>query len=519
MSSLLLVGFASHWAGKAVPCQFQAWGDGNPLPLSGVSTAAAPVFQIASSTAEVKLTVTPTDKTYSENTVFLLVGSNGLTAKPGSEGFLVLSKSTTLGDPPVTFAKVVLSRFKDVTAATIALLSSPPASRHVLVDAKTNTWTDTAQGWDTHTKTWIALNAAELQDHKDTWGTWPPSDWGLHDLTAAHFIDTTNPVHAGGLNFVKSAVAPNVDSVVLQLSGVVAPQLFGVTWPNDIKPKVGATPTPTPFLIFIEQSLKGNGYDEGGQFVGGPLAPYPNNSDYADMLFQQLHYAGTPSKPATPFFWEGAKGVPYQVAKAGVNVVTVVPVNSFEKEYGVMDDTEQIGMILAELQAFMFMRAGVATLPTSVGKTALASFSSGNYILNKWLSSPANVSGDFLTKTVNAVYFLDPILWPDHPPDVNDYVKSAQDWATATGADKRIRLYMRLSTAAHQQLMGKTPPASPFVSSGKLRTAAWIPQNYWTAAALKFGKRTIDPSDGFSFSHHMFAATMLTHALSQNDLT
>ena len=42
MSSLLLVGFASHWAGKAVPCQFQAWGDGNPLPLSGVSTAAAP---------------------------------------------------------------------------------------------------------------------------------------------------------------------------------------------------------------------------------------------------------------------------------------------------------------------------------------------------------------------------------------------------------------------------------------------------------------------------------------------
>ncbi len=82
-----------------------------------------------------------------------------------------------------------------------------------------------------------------------------------------------------------------------------------------------ANAKPTPFLIFIEQSLNGNHLDQFGLFVGGeldkPENAYPDNFDYADMLFQQLHYAGVPATdtranfPATPFINEGMKGVPY----------------------------------------------------------------------------------------------------------------------------------------------------------------------------------------------------------------
>src|SRR5262249_27095648 len=158
---------------------------------------------------------------------------------------------------------------------------------------------------------------------------------------------------------------------------------------------------PTPFFVFLRQGNAGNGYDEGGQFVGGDLQPYPDNFDYADTLFEQLHYA------RSPFLWPYTKGVPYQVASAGDDVVTVIPCNSFENDFGVFDDTDQIGLILEELQAFMFWKAGVQP-PPSVGKTALASFSSANFFLGGWLANPKNRTGKFLSDVVTAIYFLDP---------------------------------------------------------------------------------------------------------------
>jgi hypothetical protein len=502
--SFLLVGFASHWGGSRVPCRFQAWADNNPLSPKGVSTDTAPVYEIPSGTVEVKFTATPTDSPspYWDNTVFLTVGANSLSAKQGSEGFVVLSKSTTLGDPPVTFAKVVLSRFKDYTTETLTLLGNPPTTR-----------------------LGKPPRVSELTSHQNLWGTWPPLDWGLDDLTDAHFINVTTPVTSGGaLNFAKSALQINVDSVVLRLAGGDAPQLFAVTWPDALKPAPGAKPT--PFLVFIEQSLAGNHYDQLGMFVGGEFAvpdkAYPNNFDYADMLFQQLHYAGTPpSVPATPFFWPSAKGVPYQVAKAGVNVVTVIPLNSFEKDYGVMNDMKQTGLILEELRAFMFMSAGVSTKEGSVGSTALASFSSGNIILGSWIASESNRNSDFMQNTVKALYFLDPALDPRNPPDVNAFIPSALLWAKSS-TDKAVRLYMRYPADAHKKLLDKTPPAAPYVvnSSVARRTAAVLPPEIWTAALTKiFGAQDPKTFVAWSFAHHMFAATMLTHALSQKDLS
>src|SRR5262249_51823253 len=159
---------------------------------------------------------------------------------------------------------VILSRFKDYTKETVALLGNPPTTR-------------------------LGAHVSELTNHQNLWGNWPPLNWDLDDLTGAHFINVTTPVTTGGaLNFAKSALKIDVNSVVLRLAGVDAPQLFAVTWPDveELKPAPGAKPT--PFLVFIEQSLKGNQYHLDGMFVGGEFAvpdkAYPNNFDYADML-------------------------------------------------------------------------------------------------------------------------------------------------------------------------------------------------------------------------------------------
>jgi hypothetical protein len=496
----LLIPLASHWAAGPISCHFKAWADGVQL---GTKDDTAAVFTVPPGTAELKLTVTPVAAVYWETTVFLTISSAGVvTVKAGSTPFV---KLTTIADAIVpdhqdVFVTVLLSRFKDVTSDVLDLLNHPPATRHISQDGKT--WND------------VVVN--EAKDHQDRYGAWPPPDWGLHAVPDAHFLDVTTPVKSGVLNFAPDpSLSIDVDSVVLRLAGVDAPQLFAVTWPKAIAPKAGASAT--PFLVFIRQENVGNFYNLDGLFVGGELdsQPYPNNFDYADTLFEQLHYANT------PFFTPGLKGVPYQVAKAGANVVTVIPMNPFRsggKEFGVMEDTEQTGKILEELQAFMFLRAGIADPPKSVGKTALASFSSGNFYLGRWLADPKNRSGNFLSKIVTAVYFLDPILNPPRT-DVNTFIASALTWAGK--ADKRIRLYMRYPSASHSKLLpGKSLPSSPYIlnSSDNRRTAAVLSDADWAKAFTKATGRSAGKWN-WQWSHHLFAATMLTHALAQGDLS
>lgn len=480
----------------------------------GSSTDTAPVYEIPSGTGEVKLTATPTDSPspYWDQTVFLTVGTNSLSAKQGSEGFVVLSKSTTLGDPPVTFAKVLLSWFKDYTTETLRLLGNPPKTRHIY-DWDTNKWSDPDPVVD------------EISFRKRIWGTFPPPDWKLHDVPDAHFLDLATPVNksAGTLNFVNAPPAIDVDSLVLRLAGVDAPQLFAVTWPKVLAPKANASPT--PFFIFIRQENIGNYYDRDGTYVGGELdsQPYPNNFDYANTLFEQLNYGQSPLDPPplhnarSPLLWPDTKGVPYQVAKAGADVVTVIPCNAFRKEFGFMEDTDQTGLVLQELQAFMFLRAGIQAPPASVGKTAIASFSSGNFYLGRWLAKASNVNGNFLSNVVSAVYFLDPILETDpKKTDVKTFVKAAMEWA-AKKADKRIRLYTRFQSDAHVKLLGKALGGLYIeTSADKKRTAAVLSNETWAATFKKVTGGSMKPN--FPYSHHVIAATMLTHALAQGDL-
>ena len=322
---------------------------------------------------------------------------------------------------------------------------------------------------------------------------------------------------------------PNaVESVVLQIAGETVPELYAVTWPKAVERKEDSSPT--AFLVYFRQTNKGNLYDQIGLFIGGELdsQPYPFNFDYADSgLFESLHYGGMPpppgsgpqaDRPGGPFFWPGAKGVPYQVAKSGATVVTVMPCGKFGTEYGVLSDTEQIGKILEEIQAFMFWRAGVSNPPADIGRTALAAFSSGNYLLAKWLASEKNRKGKFLLYSLKAVYFLDP-----PKPAIDGCISGALKWA-ATASDARIRFYSQYRMDAQKTLLGFGPrdnlPAAPYVLSvlDNKRTAAALPIATWTKTFKDlFGSEPSSPYD-WSDIHHIIPGTMLTHALAQGDL-
>ena len=77
---------------------------------------------------------------------------------------------------------------------------------------------------------------------------------------------------------------------------------------------------------------------------------------------------------------------------------------------------------------------------------------------------------------------------------------------------------MRHPSAAHVKLIGKTPGA-PSVenSTDKRRTAAVVSDDNWVAAFAKATGGSLKKNWGYS--HHIIAATMLTHALAQGDLS
>jgi hypothetical protein len=504
-NSLLPV--ASHWAGSAVVCRFKAFADNVPLATSNDTQ---PLYDIPNGTSEVRLIVTPTSTAYWETEVTLGVSSSGIISVKANSAPFVKLRTVVANASRGTTVLVKVSRFKDVTADVFDLLKKPPAKR----SKKKN-------------GTWVVEQVDEVTDHVDTYGAWPPPDWKLHAVPDAHFLNAQNPLNAGALNFAKKA-SLNIDgdNVVLRIAGGTVPELFGVTWPKAVARQDNAAPT--PFLVFFRQTNKGNRYDEDGLFIGSEVGthPYPLNFDYADTgLFQSLHYgklpsAGSPTDPKEgPFFWAGAKGVPYQVAGAGAKVVTVTPCNKFGAEYGVLDDTEQTGKILEEIQAFMFWRAGVANPPASIGKTALAAFSSANYKLTDWLNSDKNLKGAFLLNALKAVYFLDP---PQGA--VDGCITAALKWSTKA-SDARIRLYSQYRLDSQKKLLGLPAagqlPAAPFIAGAlqNTRTATALPIATWskTYASLFGGQR--NPALNWGDVHHIIPATMLTHALAQGDLT
>lgn len=477
MSNFLLP-IASHWAGEWVACRFKALADGTPLATADDTQ---PLYEIPNGTSQVTVTATPKAPAYWDATVTLSVSSSGVVSATASSSALVRVRTAVANNSRGTVVNIKVSRFKDATPDVLDLVTKPPTNR-------------------------VGKEVDEPAEHLALYGAWPPANWLLPAVSTAHFLDLAALASTDALTFPQSPLMTiDAASVVLRLKGVNAPQLFAVVWPVTLARDAGANPT--PFFLFVRQ---GSGQNVGeGYFKGGTLDPYPDNFDYADIgLFQNLHYGSAGAPLST---W-GPKGVPYQVAKAGAKVVTVIPCNGVGPEFGVLSSTEETGKILEEIQAYMFWRAGIPDPPTSIGSTAIAAFSSGNFFLNNWLREPKNLQGTFLSNKVKAVYFLDP---PTN--QIERFIEAARSWA-GTSSDKAVRLYSREHTNAHQKLLGSAPPSSPYIRNspdGK-RTAAEIPFDAWKTIFKSVSNEKFDFD--WQYAHHNICATMLTHALAQGDI-
>jgi hypothetical protein len=520
-----LIAAAANWEPKPkkVECTFTVLADEVILGAKDRSKQILP-----SGTKHVRIVATPTPKPngYWETMVALVVASDG-TVSPDA-GFapwvaVTQASSATAG---ATLATVKVSRFRDVTAKVRDLLKVVPGTPGP---------GQTRPG-----------GAPTQPDLARNYGKWPPDNLDIDPLPAAHFLDVANPVKTGGiLSFVKSSVAVDAESIVVELAGVPAPQLFGVVWPDAVVRNNGAAPT--RFFFYFRQS---GGQDSENVFVGGGVkGSYPYNFDYAERcLFESQHYPGTPIIVRTDWMLR-PKGVPYQVARSGARVVTVFPVADVNDKisYGVLSNFDEMGRLLAELQAYMFWKVGIVAPPTTVGATALSGFSSVNYWLAHWLYR--NRKSKFLENNISAVYFLD-------PPNVAGCVDAGLRWRERMGTDKRVRLYSakvydkygRIDEthyfSAYRRLLylePKDPLVIPRDPQGHVLpyllsaadnkiTMALFPTDSWNrtfkdvlgqdafkAVPLK-DKAGNDREWENWDAHHLVPSTVLTHALAQGDL-
>jgi len=325
---------------------------------------------------------------------------------------------------------------------------------------------------------------------------WPPATWDTDFMADLNFVNEP-PVDSGDISFFADSIDPDAEQVVLEVANVAAPKALAVSWPqgilrSDFEP-------PTPFLIYIHPMVGQNAPD----FYTG--FPYPFGFDY--MYFVLWRYINYTADPLTsdPF----AKGLAYQMAESGRNAVIVVPCNGLGPEIGVFMNAGQVQLILQDVQAYMFRRAG-AFLPPFLGRTALAGFSAGNLLVTQFLNDPSNRSHSFYLDTLQELYMFE-------APNAVDWVNAAVAWQSAGNAGgKVIRGYQQGSIQALAQLVGGALPASPFVvdSANGTRTGAALPPSAWNRAATSAGNPAMAASaTAFQDSHQLISAMMLTDAL------
>ncbi len=225
-------------------------------------------------------------------------------------------------------------------------------------------------------------------------------------------------------------------------------------------------------------------------------------------MFQDLSYGGDPVDRACD-----PKGLPYQVAKSGKNVVTVIPCNRINFEFGKLMDSTAAQVMLEEIQAFMFRRAGVSKLPATIGHVAIGAFSSGNDSLLQMLASPANRASTFLNDHVTDVFFFDPPI-----DKVDPCVAAALTWA-GSHVDRHIRLYAQKRHPSHAKLLGAPPPGVPFIteSADGRHTAAVLDPASWTRTLIAMLHRPLRKPVLWGEVHQLIPSTMLTHAMAQTD--
>lgn len=525
-----LVVSARNWEPTRVDCTFTVKANGTvlkPLPTN------PQFFDVPANTTTLEITATPTKNNYWADTFVL--SSNGGVFVPARPGFV-----TVLQLPLISFTIVIcnLNRFRDVSNKVLATLATPPSPR--VLPANPDAQLIQPRQLSVRRTKAEDSQTDEVAILSSQYGSWPPTTWEPPWLSTATYADGQQLVVNKALNFptAPAPVAPNADTAVLELKRGTSPTIFGVTWPRALGPKPEVAP---PILIFLRQT--------GGQNLKNGVfsAPqtYPFSFDYAERcLVESMRYGQTallktvPARAATTArVWSDnladtlrPKGVPYQVAASGHDVVVVYPVaEAGGGEYGGLQDTNVIPGILGELQAFMFWRSGVKQWPTSIGRVGISAFSSANYTLARWLELGGNVNGKFMRDHLVAVYLLDP------PALAMNVVTNAMAWADK-GTDRAVRLYGRGVQAVkgkpnqsqdqfsdiHEQLCEWTGahPDTPYIKTARdnKRMAALLPTAAWQALFIRLGLGSTTSNIREWDVHHLIPATMLKHALAQGDL-
>jgi hypothetical protein len=378
----------------------------------------------------------------------------------------------------VTIARltVTVSRLRDVSADALAQLATAPRTR---------------------------LNKPTDYSELATHGDFPPAAWALPDRPGTTFVDVTKVIDGNKIGtVVHDTVGGDFECAVFAIAGVRVPKLVAVSWPRTLLRDNDSGPT--PFLVYYHPGT-GQNVDD-GYYLGGGLAPYPWNFDFCyHVLYAYQWYAVDPLT-TSPY----SKGIPFQIAAGGKNVVSVIPCNApVGNEFGAFGDAAAVQDVLLDLQALMFRRAGVAEGPKTLGRTALGAFSSGNNFMAAFLQSPANRAHEFCQDTLREVYCFDP------PFGITaGLTGAALAWAGSPDSGRRIALYTQAAHEAHTKLLGKPLPTAPYLVNNpdRTRTSAVLPSGTWKTTFEAFtGQRW--PGWGFDETHQVISAMMLTHAM------
>jgi hypothetical protein len=347
-------------------------------------------------------------------------------------------------------------------------------------------------------------------DQKDAdlavWEPWPPPAWVAPPPFSYHVI-TKDVVSGSDVVFETSSAGAGLAVTLLERKGTALPQLFVVGWPA-LLPCVPDAP-PTPFLVFFTHELNQNL----GTFKH--LDTYPDSWDYLHLaIYHYLNYGRDPiDLPNAGYTW---RGLVYQMSLACKTPVLFLPIGDAKVpagEVGDCLDAAKLEDLLIEVQAFFFKRAGLCKPPSAeLGRTAMASFSSGNNQVSMFLTRAGNLSHRFYLDTLRELYSLDvPRAFAP------GWARAAETWASR-GKDrdqKVIRMYGTdppTYAPIHQALTGEPAPEAPYASSSAsgTRTVTVLPEASWRAA---LAVPDADPASLASVVHELSCATMLTDAL------
>jgi hypothetical protein len=467
----VLVLAAQAWDGTAVPCKFtvevdQVAFEVTSFPISAVS--------LPDGANLVRIVATPSVAWFWEDEFNLIVTGDQVDPVVNELPKLTTTTAAAVG-VVITRVTMTVTRLRDVSPTAKDWLTQPPDKRLGKPATLRN-----------------------VMDH----GDFPPDDWSLPDRPDTTFVDAGNPIDGKLVSTViLDAVGADVECAVFEVAGVAVPKLLAVSWPTGLLRDENSAPT--PFLVYYHPGTGQN--VPKGYYLGGELGPYPWNFDFLYFVLYAYQWYAVDPLTQSPY----SKGIPFQIAAAGKQVVSVLPCNApVANEFGAFTDAASVEAILLDLQALMFRRAGVGDGPKTLGRTAVGAFSSGNNFMAMFLQSPKNRAHNFCQNTLKEVYCFDP---PGYI--TGGLTAAALTWAGGAETGRRVALYTQSPHEAHTKVLGHTPPASPFVESpDPTRTAAVLPAATWKATVEAF-TATPRPNWGFQETHQIISAMMLTHAM------